>query len=459
MTRLRSEEDFLGKLDVPADRYFGIETQRAVTNFPITGIPISSMPELLSAFAWIKSAAATVNRKAGDLSASKAEAISQVCLEICDGELSDHFPVDVVQGGAGTSTNMNVNEVIANRGLEIMGRSRGDYAFLHPKDDVNRCQSTNDVYATAARLALVQVNRALIAELRVCAAAFGERALQFADVPKLGRTQLQDAVRMSVGQELAGFAETLSEDVERLGEIEKHLLDICLGGTAIGTGIGVSDYYEKNIVGVLREVSGFPVVQTRNRIEATWDTGVFVLYSGLLKRLATKLGKIANDLRLLSSGPAGGLGELRLPAVQPGSSIMPGKVNPVIPEVVNQTCYRVFGADTTVTFAAEAGQLQLNAMGPVIVWTLYDATSCLTSAVRTLVENCIDGIAVDRERCRATLASSSARATLLAEDVGYNAAASVAMNMTEHRMTFEDALRRELPGRAADLLRDPRYLD
>ena len=457
MTEVRIETDFLGSVEIPADRYFGIETQRALRNFPITGIPISEMPELLSAFACIKKAAATANRRAGDLSPPKAAAISRACVEICDGRHRDHFPVDVVQGGAGTSTNMNVNEVIANRGLEILGRPRGEYASLHPKDDVNKCQSTNDVYSTAARLALVRTNRALASELRACVSAFEERARQFADVPKLGRTQLQDAVPMTLGQELAGFAETLAEDVERLGEIERHFLDVCLGGTAIGTGIGVSEYYEKNIVGILRETSGLPVKRTRNRVEATWDSGVFVLYSGLLKRLATKLSKIANDLRLLSSGPAGGIAELRLPAAQPGSSIMPGKVNPVIPEVMNQACFRVFGADTTVTFAAEAGQLQLNAMSPVIVWTIYEASSCLKSAIGTLVENCIDGLSPDRERCRETLASSSARVTLLAEDVGYNAAASVAVNMTRNGLSFEEAVRRELPDRASELLRNVRY--
>ncbi len=450
----RTECDFLGSLEVPADCYYGIETQRAILNFPITGVPISAMPELLTAFAWIKEAAATTNFLAGSLTRERATAIRQVCREILAGQHRDQFPVDVIQGGGGTSTNMNVNEVIANRALEILGYPLGAYEFLHPKDHVNRCQSTNDVYATAIRLTVVQINQRLARAIRRCVSAFEERAEAFDAVPKLGRTQLQDAVPMTVGDELHGFAAALAEDIERIEEMKPLFLEVNLGGTAIGTGVGVSEYYDAHILTALEETSGLPVTRAGNRIEATWDTGIFVFYSGLLKRLATKLSKIANDLRLLASGPMGGIGELRLPQVQPGSSIMPGKVNPVIPEVMNQACFRVFGADTTVTFAAESGQLQLNVMEPLIIWSIHDAASSLISAIGTLVDNCVTGLEVDLERCAQNLNASPARATLIASEVGYGRAAEVALYMVQKRMSFEEALRAVLPERAEALLRD-----
>jgi len=444
----RTETDFLGSVEVPADRYFGIETLRACQNFQITGTPVSAMPELIVALAWIKKAAASVNERAGDIDTVRRAAITEACDELLGGRHHDEFVVDVIQGGAGTSTNMNANEVIANRALEILNHPRGSYGVIHPKDDVNRCQSTNDVYATAIRLTIVQLNERLVTAVENCLNAFEEQARRFNGIHKLGRTQLQDAVPMTVGQELSAFAISLAEDVDRLREMQPLLLEVNLGGTAIGTAVGVSDYYLEHIVEELAAVSGLPVRAAGNRIEATWDTGIFVFYSGLLKRLATKLSKIANDLRLLSSGPFGGIGELRLPPKQPGSSIMPGKVNPVIPEVVNQTCYRVFGADTTVTFAAESGQLQLNAMEPVILWSIYEATSSLIAAVDTLVDNCIKDLDVDADRCRALLAASPARATLIAKQLGYSAASEVALAMTRDRLSFEDALRRVSPEQA-----------
>ncbi|WP_164116702.1 aspartate ammonia-lyase [Sphingorhabdus sp. Alg239-R122] len=451
-TKVRTEHDFLGEVEVPADRLFGAETQRAVENFPITGIPLSKMPELIKALAWIKLAAAQTNLDARDLSREKADAIMVACREILSGEHHGEFCIDVIQGGAGTSTNMNANEVIANRALELMGHRRGEYEQLHPKDDINKCQSANDVYATAIRLTIVQLNVKLNAATRKCVKAFERKAREFKHVMKLGRTQMQDAVPMSVGQEMQAFADSLGEDIDRIEEMQKLFLETNLGGSAIGTAVGVSPYYLENIVGNLAKVCGLPVTSSANRIEASWDTGIFVYYSGLLKRLATKLGKISNDLRLLSSGPLGGIGELKLPQRQPGSSIMPGKINPVIPEVMNQICYRVFGADTTVTFAAEAGQLQLNAMEPVIIWSLHDSCTSLISGMNTLVENCINGIEVDEARTAELLNASTARVTSLMPIIGYSAATEVARNIIENRETLAQSLRRVVPLKADCLI-------
>jgi aspartate ammonia-lyase len=448
----RIEQDFLGEIAVPADRYFGAETMRAIGNFPITGIPISAMPELLIAFAWIKKAAARTNAAAGDLAAEQAGAIVAACDEILAGQHHGEFCLDVIQGGAGTSTNMNANEVIANRALEIMGHPRGDYAHLHPKDHVNKCQSTNDVYATAVRLTIVQINRRLSAAMQQIVAAFERKATEFAHIPKLGRTQLQDAVPMTVGQEMQAFADALREDILRIGEMQILFMEVNMGGTAIGTAVGASPYYLQHIVPALADVAGMALTPSANRIEASWDTGLFVFYSGLLKRLATKLSKISNDLRLLSSGPLSGLGELKLPQMQPGSSIMPGKVNPVIPEVMNQICFRVFGGDTTITFAAEAGQLQLNAMEPVIIWTIYESCTSLIAGMETLVENCIDGIAVDEARTAELLARSTALVTSLMPLVGYALATRIARAMIEDRISLPEAVREYLPDRADQLL-------
>ena len=448
----RTEQDFLGKIEVPSACYYGAETMRAIHNFPITGVPISKMPELITAIVWIKKAAARTNMDAGDLERNKAEAIMAACDEILEGGLRSEFCVDVIQGGAGTSTNMNANEVIANRALEIMGHKRGEYQFLHPKDDVNRCQSTNDVYASAIRLTIVQVNVGLCAATKSCVEAFEQKARAFAHVTKLGRTQLQDAVPMSVGQEMQAFADALGEDIERIEEMQKLFMEINLGGSAIGTAVGVSPYYLDHIIPNLSEICGIYVKSSANRIEATWDTGLFVYYSGLLKRLATKLSKISNDLRLLSSGPFGGMGEYVLPQKQPGSSMMPGKVNPVIPEVMNQICFRVFGADTTVTFAAEAGQLQLNAMEPVIIWSIYDSCTSLISGMNTLVENCIKDIKVDEARIDETINNGTARVTSIMPLLGYAKSTQIAKNIVEERQSLEQSIRKIAPDRADELI-------
>lgn len=448
---MRVEHDFLGNVEVPNDRYFGAETMRAIQNFPITDIPISKMPELIKALAWIKKAAAITNRDAANLEPHKAAAILQACDEIIEGGHLSEFCVDVIQGGAGTSTNMNANEVIANRALEILGHERGQYQYLHPKDDVNQCQSTNDVYASAIRLTIVQVNIGLCAATKKCVNAFAAKAKEFENILKLGRTQMQDAVPMTVGQEMQAFADALGEDIVRIEEMQKLFMEVNMGGTAIGTAVGVSPYYLDNIVPNLCQICDLELTPSANKIEASWDTGLFVFYSGLLKRLATKLSKISNDLRLLSSGPIGGLGEYILPQQQPGSSIMPGKVNPVIPEVMNQICFRVFGADTTVTFAAESGQLQLNAMEPVIIWSIYDSCTSLIAGMDTMVENCIGGIKIDPLRIAALVNGGAARVTALVPIIGYATATKIAQYVVEHRVPLEVAIHEIIPDQTAEV--------
>ncbi len=313
---------------------------------------------------------------------------------------------------------MNANEVIANRAGQILGDPLDSYRRVHPKDHVNMAQSANDVYASAIRLTIIQRNQLLIEAMRACVSTFSRKADEFTYIPKIGRTQLQDAVPMTVGQEMRSYATAIGEDIERLVEVERLFLEINMGGTAIGTSIGTSKFYQAKIVGELARVSGLTVVRAQDKIEASWDTGVFVLYGGLLKRIATKLSKIANDLRLLPSGPVGGFKELKLPHCQPGSSIMPGKVNPVIPEVVNQACFRIFGADTPVTFAAESGQLQLNAMEPVIIWSIYESSTALIAALNAFTKDCIAGIEVDERRCSVSLSASTAQVTALSSISG-----------------------------------------
>jgi aspartate ammonia-lyase len=422
----RREQDALGWIDVPEDAYYGPQTARAVANFAISGTSISTLPDLVVALALVKLAAARTNRKLGDLPAHKADAIELACLEISAGQLHDQFVVDVFQGGAGTSTNMNANEVIANRALELLGRMRGEYDQLHPNNDVNLSQSTNDVYPTAMRLAVYSSAAGLSESLVRLAEAFEAKSAEFDDILKLGRTQLQDAVPMTLGQEFGAFAITIREDVSRIAEISRLLLEINLGGTAIGTGINADPAYSRLVVAELAEVTKLPLATAPNLVEACWDTGSFVLFSGMLKRTAVKLSKISNDLRLLSSGPRGGFGEINLPPMQPGSSIMPGKVNPVIPEVTSQVAFQVVGADLSITLASEAGQLQLNAMEPLIVFNLLTSIKLLCNAVNTLNEKCIAGITANPLKCAEHLDRSTALATALTPIVGYDMAAALA---------------------------------
>ncbi len=422
----RRVQDMLGDIDIPVASYYGAQTARAIANFQISRISIGHYPVFIRAMAFVKKAAALANVELGDLDIDKGSAIVAACDDIADGILADQFPVDVFQGGAGTSTNMNLNEVIANRALERLGLPKGRFDVIHPNNDVNLSQSTNDVYPTAIRLALLLSDETLISALDELATAFELKSTEFSDILKLGRTQLQDAVPMTLGQEFKAFAVTLREDIQRFTEMSCLLREVNLGGTAIGTGITADPRYAALAVAKLREVSGVDLKSASDFVEACWDTGAFVLFSGTLKRTAVKLSKISNDLRLLSSGPRGGLGEIHLPPMQAGSSIMPGKVNPVVPEVVNQVAFQVIGSDLVVTLAAEAGQLQLNAMEPVIVFNLLQSMSIMANAVRTLASKCVIGISANETRCREHLESGTALATALTPLIGYEKAAEIA---------------------------------
>ncbi len=436
----RSEKDSLGYVDLPAGAYWGAQTQRAIQNFPISGIPIGHFPRLVVALAQIKQAAARANAATGALDAKLAAEIDATCAEIIAGGLTDQFPVDVFQGGAGTSTNMNMNEVIANRSLERLGLARSDYARLHPNNHVNLSQSTNDVYPTAIRLAILSGLAELRDALMALADAFDERSAAFDSVLKLGRTQLQDAVPMTLGQEFHAFAVTLREDHTRLAELGALFHEVNLGGTAIGTGLNASPNYRAAVVPELAAITGLPLVTAGDLIEACWDTGAFVLFSGMLKRTATKLSKIANDLRLLSSGPRGGFGEINLPPMQPGSSIMPGKVNPVIPEVVNQVCFQVIGADLSITLASEAGQLQLNVMEPVITFNLLQSMMLLTNVITTFRSHCVVGISANPETALRHLEASTAVATALTPIIGYDRAAELAKEVLATGRSIREVL-------------------
>jgi aspartate ammonia-lyase len=460
----RLDRDSLGEMEVPADSYWGIHTARALENFPITRRPISVYPDLIRALARVKQAAARANKEIGVLDGAKADLIERVCEEIIGGALHDQFAVGVIQGGAGTSTNMNANEVIANRALELMGKRRGEYEFMHPIDDVNRSQSTNDVYPTAVKLAVIFGIRRLLQEHTLLAESFARKGEEFADILKVGRTQLQDAVPMTLGQEFGGFAHTLIEDHDRLLETVPLLSEINMGATAIGTGITTDPRYAEAVCRHLADVSGIHTVTAKNLIEATSDVGVFMTVSGTLKRAAVKLSKICNDLRLLSSGPQAGLGEIFLPARQAGSSIMPGKVNPVIPEVVNQIAFSIIGADATVTAAAEGGQLQLNAFEPVIAHSLLQSLAWLTNGCRTLRVNCIDGITANTQRLASQVESSVSVVTALTPYIGYAASAtlahtalttnaSIADLVIENGLMTEEEVRRVLsPGRLSGII-------
>jgi aspartate ammonia-lyase len=426
VTETRTESDSLGSMQIPVDAYWGIHTARALENFPITRRAIHVYPDLIVALVRVKQAAARANLELGALDAEKARIIDEVCEEIAGGALHREFCVGVIQGGAGTSTNMNTNEVIANRGLELMGHERGEYQFLHPIDDVNRSQSTNDVYPTAIKLAMVLGTQRLLVEHQLLTKSFRAKGREFNDVLKIGRTQLQDAVPMTLGQEFRGFAVTLAEDYDRLTEVMPLLNEINMGATAIGTGITADPRYAEAVRRQLVEITGIEMETAPDLIEATSDAGVFMTLSGALKRAAVKLSKICNDLRLTSSGPQAGLGEIMLPPRQAGSSIMPGKVNPVIPEVVNQVAFSIIGADATVTAAAEAGQLQLNAFEPVITHSILQSLMWLTNACYTLRVNCVDGITANYSRLAAQVESSVGVVTALTPYIGYAASAKLA---------------------------------
>jgi aspartate ammonia-lyase len=411
---------------VPAEAYYGVHTARALTNFAITGVRIGDYPELIIALASVKQAAAEANRELGLLPDPIADPVIAACREIREGRLHDQFVVDVIQGGAGTSTNMNANEVIANRALELVGRPRGEYTTIHPLDHINASQSTNDVYPTAVKLALHLAAERLLEAMDELRLAFDAKAVEFTDILKLGRTQLQDAVPMTLGQEFGAFAVTLGEDQDRLAEAIMLLREINLGATAIGTGLNADPRYAQTVRARLSKIVDLQLITAPHLVEATSDCGVFVQLSGVLKRIAVKLSKTCNDLRLLSSGPTAGFGEINLPPVQAGSSIMPGKVNPVIPEAVNQIAFQVIGNDVTITFAAEAGQLQLNAFEPVILASLMQSLRHLRAGCRTLTEHCVRGITANVDHLRYVVEHSIGLVTALSPAIGYEQSSAVA---------------------------------
>ncbi len=426
MNKMRREHDLLGEREVPAECYYGIQTLRALENFRITGIPISHYPRLIHSLAYVKKAAALANSELKLLAREIAVAIAAACDEIIDGKLHAEFVVDAIQGGAGTSTNMNANEVVANRALEILGLEKGRYDVVHPLNHVNLSQSTNDVYPTALRLTLSRKMDGLMREMDGLSQALALKSDEFADVIKMGRTQLQDAVPMTLGQEFGSWALTVGEDIERVREAQALIHEINMGATAIGTGLNAHPDYAVLVTRIIRELTGVPVIMSPNLVEATQDTGAYVQLSGVLKRVAVKLSKICNDLRLLSSGPRAGLNEINLPPMAPGSSIMPGKVNPIIPEVVNQVAFEVIGNDLTVTMAAEAGQLELNVMEPVIAYNLFSSLDILGRACRTLTERCIRGITANRDVCRRMVENSIGLVTALNPLLGYEKSTEIA---------------------------------
>ncbi|HLA55662.1 MAG TPA: aspartate ammonia-lyase [Flavobacterium sp.] len=436
----RVENDLLGNLNVPENAYYGVQTQRAIENFHISGVKLYQFPEFIKGLAYVKWAAAETNFTLNLIEENLKNAIVAAAKEVITGKFDQEFPIDMIQGGAGTSTNMNINEVIANRALEILGHKKGEYQFCSPNDHVNLSQSTNDAYPTSIKLAAINSNINLIENLKLLVASFRKKGVEFKHVLKMGRTQLQDAVPMTMGQEFEAFAANLEEEIERLNQNSALFFEINMGATAIGTGLNAVPGYAKLCAENLAKITGHPFVSAPNLIEATPDTGSYVIYSSALKRMAIKISKICNDLRLLSSGPRCGLNEINLPPMQPGSSIMPGKVNPVIPEVMNQVCYRVIGNDLTVTMAAEAGQLQLNVMEPVLTYAIMESMQLLANGMDTLREKCIDGITANVEHCREMVLHSIGIVTALNPYIGYKNSTKIAKEALETGKSVYDLI-------------------
>ncbi len=441
----RIEKDFLGEKKIEKDAYYGIQSLRAKENFHITKTNLSLFPNFIKSLAKVKKSCALANHELGDLTDLQTDAIVQACNEIIDGKFHDQFIIDPIQGGAGTSTNMNTNEVIANRALEILGHERSTYDIIHPNNHINMSQSTNDVYPTAIKLALYELIYKLKDSLRFLRDSFSEKAIEFKDVLKMGRTQLQDAVPMTLGQEFKTFAVMVDEDIFRLREAQALLKEVNLGATAIGTGINAKKDYRKKAIKYLREVTGVDYVSAGDLIEATQDTGIFVHISGILKRVAIKVSKICNDLRLLSSGPRAGFNEINLPKMQPGSSIMPGKVNPVIPEVVNQVAYDVIGADATISIASEGGQLQLNVFEPLIAYKLFNSINMMRRAFHTLATRCVKGITANEEVCMNNILNSVTLVTCLNPILGYEKSSALAKEaLATNKRVYDIILEQEL---------------
>lgn len=434
----RIEHDLIGDKEISNECYYGVQTARAAENFHITGVTLSKFPTFIESIAKVKKAAALANYELELLSEAKKNAIVEACDQLIAGKYHDQFVVDMIQGGAGTSTNMNANEVIANIGLELMGHQKGEYKYLHPNNDVNLSQSTNDAYPTALRVALYEKLGELGESMKIIQNSFSRKSAQFKDIIKMGRTQLQDAVPMTLEQEFRTYSVMIGEDIQRVHEARQLVREINMGATAIGTGINAHPDYAKTVEAKLQEVTGRPFVTAGDLIEATQDTGAYVQISGVLKRVATKMSKICNDLRLLSSGPRTGFGEINLPAMQPGSSIMPGKVNPVIPEVVNQVCFQVIGTDIAVTLACEGGQLQLNVFEPLIAYNLFNSINMMKNAFETLAYSCVDGITANPERCKALVLNSIGLVTALNPFIGYENSTMVAKEALESGRSVYD---------------------
>lgn len=458
--KFRVESDLLGELQVPAEAYYGVQTQRAINNYKISGKHMCDYPEYVKAIAYVKLAAAEANHELGQLPDDVADAICRACREIIDGKFHENFVTDMVQGGAGTSVNMNANEVIANRALELMGYEKGDYQHCWPNDHCNCGQSTNDVYPTTIRLTFIEMNKQVVAALERLVASFRKKGEEFKNNIKMGRTQLQDAVPMTSGQEFTAFANTLEEEIGNLNRNVELMLEINMGATAIGTGLNAVPGYAELCTKKLAELTGENFTLGKDLVEATPDTGDYVSYSGALKRLAVKLSKICNDLRLMASGPRCGLHEINLPPMAPGSSIMPGKVNPVIPEVTNQTCFKVIGNDTTVMIAAEAGQLQLNVMEPVITQCIIESQTWLGRAMDTLRERCVDGITVNAEHNAETVRNSIGIVTALNPYIGYKNSTKIAKEALETGASVYDLVLRDkiLTKEKLDAILDPKHM-
>lgn len=458
--KFRVESDLLGELQVPAEAYYGVQTQRAINNYKISGKHMCDYPEYVKAIAYVKLAAAEANHELGQLPDDVADAMCRACREIIDGKFHENFVTDMVQGGAGTSVNMNANEVIANRALELMGYEKGDYQHCWPNDHCNCGQSTNDVYPTTIRLTFIEMNKQLVAALERLVASFCKKGEEFKNNIKMGRTQLQDAVPMTSGQEFTAFANTLEEEIGNLNRNVELMLEINMGATAIGTGLNAVPGYAELCTKKLAELTGENFTLGKDLVEATPDTGDYVSYSGALKRLAVKLSKICNDLRLMASGPRCGLHEINLPPMAPGSSIMPGKVNPVIPEVTNQTCFKVIGNDTTVMIAAEAGQLQLNVMEPVITQCIIESQTWLGRAMDTLRERCVDGITVNAEHNAETVRNSIGIVTALNPYIGYKNSTKIAKEALETGASVYDLVLRDkiLTKEKLDAILDPKHM-
>lgn len=458
--KFRVESDLLGELQVPAEAYYGVQTQRAINNYKISGKHMCDYPEYVKAIAYVKLAAAEANHELGQLPDDVADAMCRACREIIDGKFHENFVTDMVQGGAGTSVNMNANEVIANRALELMGYEKGDYQHCWPNDYCNCGQSTNDVYPTTIRLTFIEMNKQLVAALERLVASFRKKGEEFKNNIKMGRTQLQDAVPMTSGQEFTAFANTLEEEIGNLNRNVELMLEINMGATAIGTGLNAVPGYAELCTKKLAELTGENFTLGKDLVEATPDTGDYVSYSGALKRLAVKLSKICNDLRLMASGPRCGLHEINLPPMAPGSSIMPGKVNPVIPEVTNQTCFKVIGNDTTVMIAAEAGQLQLNVMEPVITQCIIESQTWLGRAMDTLRERCVDGITVNAEHNAETVRNSIGIVTALNPYIGYKNSTKIAKEALETGASVYDLVLRDkiLTKEKLDAILDPKHM-